>query len=77
MGTGQGADEVQRAPQRAVGFQQEFGIGCALGQREQAKRFFAMSLTPLVTDLGKRGVDPNACIEDVEILVDKLAPAVR
>ena len=48
-----------------------------LGQREQAKRFFAMNLPPLVPDLGKTGVDPNACIEDVEILVDKVAAVVR
>jgi hypothetical protein len=48
-----------------------------LGQREQAKRFFAMNLTPLVPDLGKMGVDPNACIEDVEILVERLAAVVR
>ncbi|HUU12476.1 MAG TPA: hypothetical protein VM182_02060 [Terriglobia bacterium] len=48
-----------------------------LGQREQAKRFFAMNLTPLVPDLGKTGVDPNACIEDVEILVDKIAAVVN
>jgi hypothetical protein len=48
-----------------------------LGQREQAKRFFAMNLTPLVPDLGKMGVDPNACIEDVEILVDKIPAVVQ
>jgi len=48
-----------------------------LGQREQGKRFFAMNLTPLVPDLGKTGVDPNACIEDVEILMDRLAVVVR
>ncbi len=48
-----------------------------LGQREQAKRFFAMNLPPLVPELGKVGVDPNACIEDVEILVDKVAAVVK
>lgn len=47
-----------------------------LGQREQGKRFFAMNLPPLVPDLGKRGVDPNACLEDVEILIDRLAAVV-
>jgi hypothetical protein len=44
-----------------------------LGQREQGKRFFAMNLASLLPDLQKRGVDPNACVEDVGGLLDRLA----
>jgi hypothetical protein len=44
----------------------------ALGQREQAKRLFAMSLTQFLPNLKAKGVDPNACLEDVENLLDRL-----
>ncbi len=43
-----------------------------LGQREQAKRFFAMNLSLFLPKLQKVNVDPNACLEDVERLMDKL-----
>lgn len=44
-----------------------------LGQRDQGKRFFAMNLTQFLPELQKKGVDPNACIEDLAGLVDRLA----
>ena len=45
----------------------------ALGQRDEGKRFFAMSLPELLPALKKKGVDPNACIEDFESLLDRTA----
>jgi hypothetical protein len=45
----------------------------ALGQRDDGKRFFAMSLPELLPALKKKGVDPNACIEDIESLLDRTA----
>ena len=44
-----------------------------LGQRDEARRFFASNLALFLPDLRKNGIDPNACIEDVEGLVDRLA----
>lgn len=71
-------EKWSKEKERTLGLLQTLSLDyAALGQREQAKRFFAMNLTPLVPDLGKKGADPNACIEDVEILVDRLAPAAR
>ena len=43
-----------------------------LGQKEEGKRFFALNLNPFVPVLKERGVDPNACIEELENLVDRL-----
>ncbi len=45
----------------------------ALGQRDEGKRFFAMNLPELLPALKKKGVDPNACIEDFESLLDRTA----
>jgi len=47
-----------------------------LGQREQGKRFFAMNLNQVLSDLHQRGVDPNACLEDLESLLDRM-PGVQ
>jgi len=44
-----------------------------LGLRDQGRRFFAMNLYEFMPSLKQRGVDPNACIEDLENLVDRLA----
>jgi hypothetical protein len=44
-----------------------------LSRREDARRFFAANLSLFLPDLRKNGIDPNACIEDVENLVDRLA----
>jgi hypothetical protein len=44
-----------------------------LGQKDQGKRFFAMNLTVFLPTLKQNGVDPNACIEDLENLVERLA----
>lgn len=48
-----------------------------LSQRDDARRFFASNLSLFLPDLRRKGVDPNACIEDVENLVDRLASNAR
>jgi len=48
-----------------------------LSQRDDARRFFATNLSLFLPDLRKKGIDPNACIEDVENLVDRLASNTR
>ena len=48
-----------------------------LSQRDQARRFFATNLSLFLPDLRRKGIDPNACIEDVENLVDHLASSIR
>ncbi len=47
-----------------------------LGQREQGKRFFAMNLNQVLSDLRQQGVDPNACLDDVQNLMDRM-PTVQ
>lgn len=60
-----------------LGLLQTLAIAFAqLGQKDEGKRFFAMNLNPLLPDLRRRGVDPNACLEDLESLLDRL-PAVQ
>jgi len=59
--------------QRSLQLLQTISVGHAvLGKREEGKRFFAMNLTAVLPELRKRGVDPNACIEDVEGLITRL-----
>ncbi len=62
---------------RSVELLQTLAVDYALlGQRDQAKRFFAMNLTLFLPELQKTRVDPNACLEDMERAVDGL-PSVR
>lgn len=44
-----------------------------LGQREEGKRFFALNLNLFMPSLQEQNVDPNACQENLESLVDSLA----
>lgn len=46
-----------------------------LGDKEQGKRFFAMNLPVIVSEVQKKGVDPNACLEDVEALLGRMTSA--
>lgn len=43
-----------------------------LGQREEGERFFAMNLNLFMPGLKARGVDPNACIDDLETLLGRV-----
>jgi hypothetical protein len=63
--------------QRSLQLLQTIAVGYAvLGRPEEGKRFFAMNLTAVLPELRKRGVDPNACLEDVDGLITRL-PTVR
>jgi hypothetical protein len=44
----------------------------AVGQRDQGKRFFALNLSQFMPSLRKQNVDPNACLESLESLVDRV-----
>jgi len=43
-----------------------------VGQKELGKRFFALNLTPLIPSLQSHNVDPNACLDALESLVDRV-----
>jgi hypothetical protein len=47
-----------------------------LGQKDEAKRLFAMNLSLFLPSLRQGNYDPNACLDDVENLVDRL-PSVQ
>jgi len=44
----------------------------AVGQRDQGKRFFALNLSQFMPSLRTQNVDPNACLESLESLVDRV-----
>jgi hypothetical protein len=46
-----------------------------VGQREQGNRFFALNLSQLMPSLKSRSVDPNACLDALESLVDRVPVA--
>ncbi|HMD83212.1 MAG TPA: hypothetical protein VKO18_00765 [Terriglobia bacterium] len=46
-----------------------------VGQKEVGKRFFALNLTQFMPSLQSHNVDPNACLDALEILVDSLPVA--
>jgi hypothetical protein len=63
---------------RSLQLLQTIAAGYAeLGQREEGKRLFAMNLPLLLPELQKKGVDPNACLEDAEGLLNRLPSVVR
>jgi hypothetical protein len=69
----QNLQKWSRERQRSLQLLQTIAVGHAvLGKREEGKRFFAMNLTAVLPELRKRGVDPNACIEDMEGLITRL-----
>jgi hypothetical protein len=46
-----------------------------LGEKEEGKRFFVMNFNPFLPSLQRKGIDPNACLEDLQNLMDRLAGA--
>lgn len=46
-----------------------------VGQKDAGKRFFALNLSQLMPNLQKNNVDPNACIDALETLVDRVPAA--
>ena len=43
-----------------------------LGQKDEGRRFFAMNLNPSLLNLQQRGIDPNACLDDLGSLMDRV-----
>jgi len=43
-----------------------------LGRKDEGKRFFAMNFNRFLPNLQQRGVDPNACLDDLESLMDRV-----
>ena len=46
-----------------------------VGQKEDGKRFFALNLTLLMPTLQSHKVDPNACLDALEGLLDRVPVA--
>jgi hypothetical protein len=47
-----------------------------LGQKDEGKRFFAANLNLFLPSLQQRNIDPNACLDDLENLIDRL-PSIQ
>jgi hypothetical protein len=61
---------------RSMNLLQTVAVDFALvGQKDAGKRFFALNLTQLMPSLQTQNVDPNACLEALESLVDRLPVA--
>ena len=45
------------------------------GQKDEGKRFFALNMTQFVAGMQRNNVDPNACLEGLQNLVDGVTPA--
>ena len=61
---------------RSMGLLQTIAVDFAVvGQKEAGKRFFALNLTQLMPGLQSHNVDPNACLEALESLVDRVPVA--
>jgi hypothetical protein len=69
----QNLQKWSREKERSFQLLQTVAVGHAvLGKREEGKRFFAMNLASVLPELRQRGVDPNACIENLEGLITRL-----
>jgi hypothetical protein len=49
----------------------------ALGQSEEGKRFFALNMSPFVSGLQNQNLDPNACLDGLDGLVDQFSATGR
>jgi hypothetical protein len=57
----------------SLGLLETLAAGFAqLGQKDEGKRFFAMNFSLFLPSLQQRGVDPNACLDDLQDLLDRL-----
>jgi hypothetical protein len=73
----QNLQKWSRPRERSLHLLQTVAVSFAvLGSREEGKRFFAMNLTSVLPALRERGVDPNACIEDMEGLLARLPSVI-
>jgi hypothetical protein len=58
---------------RSLGLLQTLAVDyTALDQPDQGKRFFALNLGQFTPSLRQQGVDPNACLESLESLLDRV-----
>lgn len=58
---------------RSIRLLQTLAVDYALlGQKGEGRRFFAANLPLLLPELQENAVDPNACLEDVQDLLDQL-----
>ena len=65
----------ERSP--SLGLLETLAAGFAqLGQKDEGKRFFAMNFSSFLPSLQQRGIDPNACLDDLQDLLDRL-PSVQ
>jgi hypothetical protein len=48
----------------------------AVGQKDVGKRFFALNLNQLLPDMQLHKLDPNACLDDLEVLLDRVPVVV-
>ena len=68
----------QQAKNRNMNLLQTVAVEyAALGQRDEAKRFFALNMTQFVPTLRNQEIDPNACLEGLAELVDHVSEAGR
>jgi hypothetical protein len=59
---------------RSLGLLQTLAVDyTALGEPDQGKRFFALNLGQFTLSLQTQDVDPNACLESLESLVDRVS----
>jgi hypothetical protein len=73
----QNLQKWSRPRERSLQLLQTVAVSFAvLGSREEGKRFFAMNLPSVLPALRERGVDPNACIDDMEGLVARLPSVI-
>jgi hypothetical protein len=73
----QNLQKWSRPRERSLQLLQTVAVSFAvLGSREEGKRFFAMNLPSVLPALRERGVDPNACLEDMEGLVARLPSVI-
>jgi hypothetical protein len=73
----QNLQKWSRPRERSLQLLQTVAVSFAvLGSREEGKRFFAMNLPSVLPALRERGVDPNACLEDMEGLIARLPSVI-
>jgi hypothetical protein len=61
---------------RSIDLLQTVAVDFAVvGQKDAGKRFFALNLSQLMPGLQSHNVDPNACLDALEALVDRLPAA--
>jgi hypothetical protein len=72
----QNLEKWQQVKNRSLGLLQTVAADYAVvGQKDAGKRFFALNLTQLMPHLQSQNVDPNACLDALESLVDRVPVA--